>query len=109
VGISRKVAFKLPALSTFGRWAAKQRPDEQYDYCDPQQCPIARFLRSLGYPKAHCGTDRFSLTEGYWNNSKRELPKLWNDLVMDWPFGSVHDRTNRTYGALAKRIKAARR
>jgi hypothetical protein len=89
-------AFKLPALSTFGAWAAKQPPNREYNYSDPQGCPIALFLQSLGYPEAHCGSYRFSLYDGY-AKGEHKLPKLWNGLVLN----------NVTYGALAKRIEAA--
>lgn len=82
-------------VEAFAEWCEKQPADGEYDYAEPQDCPIAQFLRANGFPEARVNSVD-------WRESDRtydyhNLPRGFDDAVIESP---------RTFGSLAQRLRS---
>ncbi len=86
------------SLEAFAQWLEQQPAAEQYDFPNPYECAICRYLDHIGLARSRVDTDTIYGPDG---NPIMALPEYWNDVSKSCQINGLS-----TFGAAAARARA---
>lgn len=87
------LVFENISLRALTAWLETKRADDEYDFCNPDDCPAAQFLRAQGFRGDRCRVD---------------FGPSWRPVEADrkWLYEIV-GKGEPTFGAALKRARLA--
>lgn len=90
-------------------WLETMPPKQEYDYEDPQGCPIAQYLIAHGLVKIKGSwgvrPDDIRISNDYFRNTYIALPHHWNVIARGFASSGMSQDERWTFGACLQRAR----